>query len=237
MAIERLCSVEGCDKKHYGRGYCSVHHRRFHYYGDPLGSTSLISAKGKQCSIEECDKPVKTKGFCRKHYYRWLTHGDPRSGGSAKAPAGEPARFFYEQVLTYQGDACLIWPYAKPQGYGTMMLDGKVTLVSRLVCEAVHGPAPADKALALHSCGRGHEGCVTRRHLRWGNDTDNTADKIIHGTHAKGTTHGRARLSESDVLSIRKLAKTKSNKEIGEMFGIKKNSVWFIVKRVTWKHI
>lgn len=32
----RLCLLEGCERPHYGLGYCSRHHRRFKLYGDPL---------------------------------------------------------------------------------------------------------------------------------------------------------------------------------------------------------
>ena len=29
------CVVEGCDNKHYGRGYCNKHYRRIQRHGDP----------------------------------------------------------------------------------------------------------------------------------------------------------------------------------------------------------
>lgn len=32
----RICSVDGCDRKHSGLGFCWSHHRRFRLYGDPL---------------------------------------------------------------------------------------------------------------------------------------------------------------------------------------------------------
>ena len=31
----RLCSVEGCNKKHYGRGYCANHYQLWRKYGTP----------------------------------------------------------------------------------------------------------------------------------------------------------------------------------------------------------
>jgi len=30
------CTVEGCDRKHFGRGYCSRHYYKWSKYGDPL---------------------------------------------------------------------------------------------------------------------------------------------------------------------------------------------------------
>lgn len=35
MAHSRICSVQGCGKRHSGRGYCAVHYQRWHRYGDP----------------------------------------------------------------------------------------------------------------------------------------------------------------------------------------------------------
>jgi len=34
----RKCTVEGCDSKHYAKGYCVKHYMRFKKYGDPLYS-------------------------------------------------------------------------------------------------------------------------------------------------------------------------------------------------------
>jgi hypothetical protein len=32
----RMCSVDGCNKKHEARGYCREHYKRFMLHGDPL---------------------------------------------------------------------------------------------------------------------------------------------------------------------------------------------------------
>lgn len=38
MAKSRLCSIEGCGKRHFGRGFCNAHYSRLRKYGDPLGN-------------------------------------------------------------------------------------------------------------------------------------------------------------------------------------------------------
>lgn len=32
----KSCSVDGCERPYYGKGYCSLHYRRWHVHGDPL---------------------------------------------------------------------------------------------------------------------------------------------------------------------------------------------------------
>lgn len=137
-------------------------------------------ATSRVCSIPDCGKPVKTKGWCTGHYKRWLRHGSPTCG---RTPPGEPERFYRQVVLPYDGDECLLWPYAAlSSGYATLHLNGRAQIVSRLVCEETYGPPPTRHHEAAHRCGKGHLGCVTRSHLRWATPTENQADKLLSGT-------------------------------------------------------
>lgn len=53
----KICSVEGCEKTSFARGWCCNHYAQFR------------TAGFKGCSIEGCDKPHRAKGYCVKHYY------------------------------------------------------------------------------------------------------------------------------------------------------------------------
>jgi len=36
IGVERLCDLDGCARKHWGRGYCRLHYSRWLKHGDPL---------------------------------------------------------------------------------------------------------------------------------------------------------------------------------------------------------
>lgn len=75
---ESTCSVDGCERPHYGRGLCSMHHQRWRKHGDPLHvAPSGPTLKHIGCSVDGCERQHDAKGLCRLHYSRWRKHGDP----------------------------------------------------------------------------------------------------------------------------------------------------------------
>ena len=144
---------------------------------------------------------------------------------------GEPARFLNETVLPYDGDDCLLWPFGKnATGYGMIWRDGAMNRVSRLVCEHANGPPPTPKHEAAHSCGKGHKGCITKRHLRWATHAENMADKLIHGT-------SHAKLTETDVLAIRAAKGVLLQRELAEKFGVTREAISLIQTGKNWAYL
>ena len=185
------------------------------------------------CSIDGCGKAHYAKNWCRKHYQRFRTHGDPLAG---KKPAGEAVSFLENTVLPFDGDECLIWPYTRGSGgYGRVWHSGKVRYVHRIVCEAWHGQAPSPEHEAAHLCGKGHEGCVNRKHLVWKTRAENEADKLAHGTHNRGEQHARAKLTETQVLRIRASAVTGA--QLAKEYGVSRQLISSIKTRKLWAHL
>lgn len=80
------CSVEGCDRPHFGRGWCGPHYHRWRRYGDPL--VVVRAPLMGTCVVDGCDRAVRSRhGWCKLHYARWKRHGgDPsvaKTGGVA----------------------------------------------------------------------------------------------------------------------------------------------------------
>jgi len=182
----------------------------------------------KICSVDGCGLKHDSHGYCSTHAHRFRKYGDPLLGG---APYASAKRYFEDVVLPYDGDECLDWPHSKsPYGYGQLRSGGKLLSVHRLACEAANGPAPSPKHDAAHSCGRGHFGCSTKRHLSWKTRKENFADKLAHGTHG-------FKLSAQQVLEIRSLTGTAKRSEIAHQYGIIPDYVRMIVNREVWSHL
>jgi len=69
--VERKCIVEGCNKKHWGKGYCQRHLAQVKKYGhvkEPIKYEPI-------CKVENCDGKHFQKGYCQKHFTQIRTHG------------------------------------------------------------------------------------------------------------------------------------------------------------------
>lgn len=160
-------------------------------------------------------------------------NGDPLGGPTFR---GDPKRFLQDTVLTFTGEDCMIWPYARSgAGYGQIYHDGKVAYVHRIACEHQHGEAPIDKPQVRHSCGRGGDGCVNPMHLDWGDQSANEADKVAHGTSNRGERQHNAKLTAEDVRQIRRLVTAgRGDQQIAELYGVHKTNIRAIRTGQSW---
>lgn len=71
----------------------------------------------------------------------------------------------------------------------------------------------------------------------WGNQSENEADKVIHGTSNDGARNGMAKLTEEQVVRIRQLYSSGryNQREIAEMFLISQSRISVIVNGKSWK--
>jgi len=134
-------------------------------------------------------------------------------------------------------EGCRTWPYPTLNGYAALRLNGVTVRASILTCEAWHGLAPSVRHQVAHSCG--NASCWAGEHLRWATPAENEADKIAHGTAHVGARHPMAKLSDSDVLTIRRrfededITKTALAKE----YDVTVQTIHNIIKRRNWTHI
>lgn len=184
------------------------------------------------CAVEDCDREAQYKSLCKQHYDRLRRHGSVSGGGPSR---GKTLKFL-ESAVQHEGDECLIWPFARTNGkYGTIFLNGSRRLVHREVLIRTQGEPPFTKADARHLCGNGHLGCVNPKHLAWGTRRENMMDRVEHGTSSRGRNNGMAKLSEVDVIDIRRcLARGESQMSIAKKFGVSQATVTKINTGVIW---
>jgi hypothetical protein len=190
-------------------------------------------ASDKPCTVSGCNRGLIAFGFCRLHYERWKRHGDPNVVLKHLSKRGEPRRWLQEHV-GHLSDECLIWPFARhPDGRAHM----KGAKPTRIMCELAHGPAPSMKHEAAHSCGRGHDACVNPRHLRWATCAENAADKVEHGTVVAGYRHPAAKLSDADVLAIRRGRGVTPGSELARRFGVGPSTISKVQVGKSWRNV
>jgi hypothetical protein len=179
------------------------------------------------CSVRGCGKPHEARGLCQMHYMRWKKYGD-----TEERPAWRPVREYYENVvIPYCGDECLIWPFGRnARGYGILRHDGRAQIVSRLVCIEENGPPPTPEHQAAHSCGRGGDGCVTKKHMVWKTPAENTDDKKQHGTYGQ-------KLDEATVREIRSLKGVVGSWRAAKRFDISVTMAKRILNGQAWGHV
>lgn len=191
----------------------------------------------KVCAIDECTLPASVHGYCWGHDKQIKRGVAIHPVTPRKHPIGSQVPWLHAHV-NHAGDECLKWPFASyKDGRGQVTIDKRTLQSHRVMCELAHGKPPTLKHEAAHSCGKGHEGCVNPKHLRWATHAENVADKELHGTVIRGEKCSSAILTESRVIAIREFAHTCSTKTIADLFGLRVGHVQRVVSRQTWRHV
>ncbi len=134
---------------------------------------------------------------------------------------------------TYRGR--LKKPSLGTTGYLVISIEGKPRKVHVLVLETFVGKRPK-RCDACHNDGHRFRNALVN--LRWASRTENMADARKHGTLPQGESHGHAKLTEGEVLSIRMHAATGVlQKDLAKVFGVTPSHVSEIVNHKTWTHV
>jgi hypothetical protein len=107
--------------------------------------------------------------------------------------------------------------------------------VHQLVCRAFHGPCP-NGMVCRHRDGNPKN--AKARNLFWGTVSQNTTDRVRHGTHARGERVAGSKLTERQVRRIRQMytAGRCTQESLGTKFGVSQAAIWFVLNR-TWQHV
>lgn len=140
---------------------------------------------------------------------------------------------------------CWIWTASFQGWYGQIKSDGNSVIGAHRASWIIHnGPIP-DGLWVLHRCD--NPACVNPDHLFLGTHDDNMRDMAEKGRQGlvnhperapRGERNRHAKLSESDVLTIRTAhASGVGTTALSRQYGVYETTIADIVSRRTWKHI
>lgn len=146
---------------------------------------------------------------------------------------------------TIDEKGCWIWLGGTgTRGYPTTMVNGKTIRISHLSYETYRNEPFPSGLYALHSCD--NPSCCNPEHISAGTQQDNMNHMKIRGRfegfsqsnrRAKGERHGMAKLSPSQVKTIREQYSfgNTSTYKLAKEYGVHRNTIRLIIKGENWK--
>jgi hypothetical protein len=153
---------------------------------------------------------------------------------------------FWSKVDRRGPDECWLWTARIHGGYGVFAVRGdkfRMRSAHRVAWELSNGPIPPGMCIC-HHCD--NPPCCNPHHLFAGTHADNMADmrrkgRDNHpgGTRNAGSVNGQAKLTDADVRAMRRAHVVTKIPTItlAKQFGVSHVAAWYVVHRVTWKHI
>jgi hypothetical protein len=164
-------------------------------------------------------------------WYEVSNHGRVRSWKNSGSVEGKPKGGFFRAA-----EPRLLVQSTTPSGHKKLVLwaGGRFSsrTVHQLVAAAFIGPRPK----GFETCHG--DGDPTNNHvgnLRYGTHAENVADKLKHGTQPRGEGHGRSRLTEPDVVEIRRLlARGEPVASVASRYGVSYGAINGIRRGKNW---
>lgn len=89
-----ICSINDCDKKIKGRGFCPYHYNIWY-------KNQNKNKHRPKCNVIVCENDSYIRGWCSKHYARWSQHGDPNIILKRKNGSGSIDKNGYKVITVY----------------------------------------------------------------------------------------------------------------------------------------
>lgn len=132
---------------------------------------------------------------------------------------------------------CWNWTACKTRhGYGQVRINYRLYYSHRVAWKILNGEFDDDLDV-LHKCD--NPSCVNPDHLILGSHQDNMDDATIKQRIPGGEIHHWAKLSEKEVLEIRERYAIGgiSQRTLGDMYGVTRLAIHYIVRRKNWRRI
>lgn len=139
-----------------------------------------------------------------------------------------PWEYFCRKVRIGHPSTCWEWmDSCGTPGYGNWGL-GKPQAAHRATYKLFNGEP---RGMVLHKCG--NRKCCNPDHLYDGTSQQNRKDAELHGTAPIGSRHGQAKLTEEQVIAIRK--DKRQRKVIAKEYKVSPTAITHIRQKNTWQ--
>lgn len=120
-------------------------------------------------------------------------------------------------------------------GYGQISRNKTTCRAHRIAYNLYIGEIP-EGMVVCHKCD--NKLCVNPDHLFIGTQEDNIRDCLNKDRNAYGSRNAKAKLKEDDIFSIKVRYKNGvTMQEIGNIFGVSKNTISQVINNKTWAKI
>lgn len=151
---------------------------------------------------------------------------------------------FHNSYIPEPNSGCWIWEKSlNNRGYGLLQRGGYRGYAHRFSYSHFIGNIPKGM-FVCHQCDL--RCCVNPDHLWIGTHIDNMNDCLAKGRHvsqsynanqARGECIGQSKLTSKEVLEIRAIGMSLSQRKIAIAYGVTKNAIKLVLQRKTWNHI
>ena len=144
---------------------------------------------------------------------------------------------FWSKVDSSGGpDACWPWTGYAEKGYGLFFWQGRKVGSHELAVTFTTGEARHPDLETCHSCD--NPICCNPAHLRFDTRQGNVDDMTGRGRQARGSANGHAKLTEADVLTMRRRADAgATGKALSAEYGVSQALVTEILRGNRWQHV
>ena len=173
----RICTFEGCDRKHYAKGLCSGHNYQ-RRKGQKLKKLKEYN-KYKYCTWGNCKRPHFSRGLCRSHYFQKYIHKIKLK----KIIVHKKRNMSLKEIVEYSwqhvtwNNNCLEYNVNSdnPNNYPHTAYKNKSTALGRVVL-TYYIRKPKKGEIMQHNCD--NRRCINPAHLSWSTTKENIRDML-----------------------------------------------------------
>ena len=229
MHSTHRCSVDECDRSDIqGRGLCRMHYFRWYRTGSTDVRRPQRPSRGT-CTIEGCEKAdAGSHGLCPMHHTRDKRNGSPTALRGPKVSRGADNWNWTGDDVTYHAQHLRLKSTRGPAS------NYKCTGCGDTAAQWAYDnadPSARTSKWGMYSVDIEHYKpmCIP---------CHKKADLEVAGHPTRGEGNLFAKLTDSDVRDIRRLAASGlSQEKIGRRYGVTQSTVWRVLHGRTWTHV